>query len=97
MSNGRSEKRVSKTVRVEVCLVEDPTLKERTLTENVSAHGMRVLTEKKFRPKQEALVISTTEGVWSRARVVYCQLVAQNRFAVGLELSVRAAPWASPY
>jgi hypothetical protein len=77
--------------------VDEPTLKEKTLTENVSAHGVRVLTHLKFRPKQQAVVISTNEGVWSRAKVVYCQAVAENRFAVGLELTGRVEPWSTAY
>jgi hypothetical protein len=97
MSNGRSEKRIAKTVKVEVSLVDEPTLKENALTENVSAHGVRVLTYLRFRLKQQAVVISPNEGVWSRAKVVYCQAVAENRFAVGLELVGRVEPWSTAY
>ena len=97
MSNGRSERRIPKTVTVEVCLADDLTLKERALTENVSAHGVRVLTQRSMRPKQQAMIISLNDGVWSRAKVVYCQRAAENRFAVGLELSASVEPWASPY
>jgi hypothetical protein len=97
MSNGRSEKRISKTVKVEVRLVDEPTVEERTLTENVSAHGVRVLTQRRFRLKQQAVVTCPTEGVWSRAKVVYCQPAAENRFAVGMELSGRVESWASAY
>ncbi|HKV62225.1 MAG TPA: PilZ domain-containing protein [Candidatus Acidoferrum sp.] len=97
MSNGRSERRIPKTVSVEVCLADDVTFKERTLTENVSAHGVRVLTQQSMRPKQQAMVISPSEGVWSRAKVVYCQRAAENRFAVGLELFAIVDSWASPY
>jgi hypothetical protein len=97
MSNGRSEKRIAKTVSVEVCLVDAPTLKERTLTENVSAHGVRVLLQRSLQPRQQAVVISPNEGVWSRAKVVYCQRAAEDSFAVGLELSTRVEPWARAY
>ena len=97
MSNGRSEKRVVKAVRVEVSLVDEATHKEKTLTENVSAHGMRVLTQRRFRPKQQAVVISPSDGVWSRAKVIYCVAVAENRFAVGMELTGRVESWATAY
>jgi hypothetical protein len=97
MSSGRSEKRMLKSVRVEVCLLDDPTLKERTLTENVSGHGVRVLAKQKFPLKQQALVTCPSAGVWSRGKVVYCQRVAENRFALGLELSDRVELWAKPY
>jgi hypothetical protein len=97
MSNGRSEKRIFRTLSVEVYPVDDPTLKENTLTENVSARGVRVLMQQSLRPRQETLVVSQNEGVWSRAKVVYCQRVAENRFAVGLELSARVEPWDRAY
>jgi hypothetical protein len=97
MSNGRTEKRIAKTVIVEVYLPDNPTLKERAPTENVSAHGARVLTERKVEPGQFVLVNSPKEGVHSQAQIVYCRPVSTNRFAVGLELTSRAEPWARAY
>jgi len=97
MSNGRSEKRIAKTVRVEVCPLDDPSLKERTVTENVSAHGVRVFVRHNLQPLQQAVVASPNEGVRASARVVYCQRVGEKRFAVGLELSARVDSWSRPY
>ena len=97
MSNGRSEKRIARAVSVEVCLSDEPMLKERTLTENVSAHGARVLIGRKLRPGQHVLIGSPKEGVQSQAQIVYCQRVTESRFAVGLELSGRVELWARPY
>ncbi len=71
-------------------------LRERTQTENVSPHGVRVLAEQVWRPRERVLVISPKEGVRSRGQIVYCHCLAKSRFAVGLELSVRVEPWASP-
>jgi hypothetical protein len=98
MSNGRSERRIPKTVSVEVSLVDVcPTSKEKALTENVSAHGVRVLMQRSLLPKQETVVISLKESVWSRAKVIYCQRAAENRFAIGLELAAGVESWARPY
>jgi hypothetical protein len=97
MSNGRSEKRIARIVSVEVCLQDEAKLNERTLTENVSAHGARVLMEQKLQPGQRVLVNSTKEGVRLQARIIYCQRVPEGRFAVGLELSNRVELWAKPY
>jgi hypothetical protein len=71
--------------------------KEAALAENVSAHGVRVLLERKWQPGQWVLVSSPKEGVRSQAKIVYCQRVAENRFAVGLELSRRVELWTRPY
>ena len=72
-------------------------LKERTLTKNVSAHGARVLVERRLRPGQHVLVSSPKEGVQSQARIVYCERVAESMFAVGLALSSRVELWATAY
>jgi hypothetical protein len=97
MTNGRSERRIARTMRVEVCLQDNPELSEKMLTENVSAHGARVLVERKLQPGRRVLVRSPTEGVRSTARIVYCERVSEGRFAVGLELSGRLELWAKPY
>ena len=97
MSNGRSERRIAKTVKLEVSLLDNPKEKERTLTENVSAHGARVLMQRKLQPLQRAVVTSPNEGVWASASVVYCQRLSENSFAVGLELSSRVDSWSNPY
>jgi len=97
MSNGRSEKRMARTVSVEVCLQDEPRLNERMLTENVSAHGARVLMEQKLQSGQQVLVNSPKEGVRTQARIIYCQRVSERRFAVGLELSGRVEVWAKAY
>jgi hypothetical protein len=97
MSNGRSEKRIARIVSVEVCLQNEAKLNESTLTENVSAHGVRVLMEQKLRPGQRVLVNWAKEGIRLQARIIYCQRVSEGRFAVGLELSGRVELWAKAY
>jgi len=89
---GRIEKRIARAVTVEICPEDEGMPKERTLTENVSPHGARVLTEREWRPGQRVMVISPKEGVWARGQIVYCEHLAESRFAVGLELSVQVEP-----
>jgi hypothetical protein len=97
MSSGRSEKRIARTVHLEICLQNELKVNESTSTENVSAHGARVLVEQKLQPGQQVLVTSPREGVRSQARIVYCHRVATGTFAVGLELTGRVEPWAKAY
>ncbi len=94
---GRFEKRIARAVTIEVCPQNEPMLKERTLTENVSPHGARVLMQREWQPGQHVLLIFPKEGVRSRAQIVYCERVAQSRFAVGLELSEEVELWARHY
>lgn len=97
MSSGRSERRIAKTVKVEVRPLNEPALRETTLTENVSAHGVRILLQQKLAPLQEAVLTSLNDGARFPAKVVYCQRLGDNRFAVGLELSSRVESWARAY
>ena len=97
MSSGRSEKRIARTVSVEVCLQDEARLNERMLTENVSGHGARGFMKRKLQPGQEVLVSSSKEGVRLQARIVYCQRVSASSFAVGLELFGRVELWARSY
>ena len=94
---GRFEKRIVRAVTVEIRPEDEGMPKARTSTENVSPHGARVLMEREWRPGQQVIVISPKEGVRARGQIVYCQLLAKRRFAVGLELSVRVEPWAKSY
>lgn len=97
MSNGRSEKRIAKTVSVEIRLPDGPALKDRASTENVSAHGARLFMKERLKPGQAVVLVSLTEGVGCQAQIVYCQRISENRFAVGLELSGRVEAWARAY
>jgi prophage tail gpP-like protein len=94
---GRFEKRIARRVTIEIRPEDEGVPEGRTLTENVSAHGARVLMAREWRPGQQVVVISPKEGVWARGQIVYCQLLAESRFAVGLELSVRVESWARSY
>lgn len=78
-------------------LLDSPALKEQTLTESVSAHGARVLSKRKLEPLQQAVLTSPDEGVWTRAREVYCHRISESDFAVGLERSGRVDSWSKPY
>src|SRR6266403_633933 len=94
---GRYEKRIAKAVTVEIRPEDESMPKERTLTENVRPHGARVLMEREWRPGQQVMVICPREGVRARGQIVYCELLAESRFAVGLELSVRVESWGKSY
>jgi hypothetical protein len=96
-STGRHEKRIAKVVTVEIRPEDEGMPKERTLTENVSPHGARVLMEREWRPGLRVMVMSPNEGLWAMGQIVYCEVLAESRFAVGLELSVRVEPWAKSH
>jgi len=85
---GRFEKRVVRAVKVDIRLEGEGLPEEaKTLTENVSPRGARVLTDRKWRPGQRVLVAFLEEGIQSQAQIVYCERLQERKFAVGLELS----------
>jgi hypothetical protein len=83
---GRSDKRIAKEMPVGLALPHASQLREVAIAQNVSARGMRVATEHVWRPGDSVLLSSPESGVRTRARVVYCQPMENNKFAVGLEL-----------
>jgi len=97
MSNGRSEKRIVRSVSLKVSVPPEPKVGRRMLTENVSAHGARVVLEQRLQPGQEVMIDSPADGVRLQARIVYCQHLSAGKFAVGLELTGRVETWARPY
>ena len=78
--------------------LDESRLSERTVTENVSPRGARVVTEMVCAPGKHVLVTAPKEGVKSLARVVYCQRVdpESTKFVVGLQLVVRVEDWGNP-
>jgi hypothetical protein len=91
--SGRSEKRIARTVTVNISRLDEPSLKETACTENISPRGARVVTEREWQPGSLVLFISPKDGVRSEAQIVYCQHLGESRFAVGLELSARLEQW----
>ena len=86
LPTGRSDRRIPKAVAVELARPDASQIKETAIAQNVSARGMRIATEHVWRPGDSVVLSSPESGVRTRARVVYCQRIENNRFAVGLEL-----------
>jgi PAS domain S-box-containing protein len=91
----RSSGRVGKEMPVALGRSEQPEPKQNARSQNVSSSGMRLTTEAAWRPGEQALV-STKGGVWTEARIVYCEYLGSEKFAVGLELVKPAGNWANP-
>lgn len=94
--NGRYEKRTERTVTVEVLRLDESQLHVRTVTENVSPRGIRIVADCNCAAGKHVLVTAPEDGVKSLARVVYCQLLESTKFAIGLQLVVRAEEWGKP-
>lgn len=66
---------------------------ERTITDNISPHGVRVRSTCEWRRGEQAEIIPIKEGTPMRGEVVYCQKVENGRFFVGLKFASSRVPW----
>ena len=87
----RLETRIPKKVGLELSGPDE--LYEITLTENVSPHGARVLSKRRWSRNDCVLVKLPQEGCPSRARITYCQPFEGDEFATGLQFSVLVYDW----
>lgn len=89
MPTGRSEKRTPAELAVVLSRAHKKPFKERVVTENVSSHGLRVITKSMWLPGARILVSFAGENIDEQARVVYCQRITKGRFAVGIQFSTK--------
>jgi hypothetical protein len=89
----RLEDRAPVHVTVDLSGLDIHTVAEQGITENVSARGARVVTSKPWHPNDHVKVRSLLGSLRSRARVVYCQPLGKDSFAIGLELFVSVGEW----
>ncbi len=78
----RIQKRIPASVALQVSSATQPFITELAFAENVSLHGVRVVTERAWK-----------RSIQSRARVIYCHHLAKKRYAVGLELHSAVGTW----
>ena len=93
VSETRKAKRQSEKLLVLLSRVKEPWLTEAASTENVSSHGMRLLTDGLWKCDTNVIVQSSEYELWARAKVIYCQPFSDRTFAIGLELTTRTGGW----
>jgi hypothetical protein len=93
LREARKETRSPEKLQVLISKATDLLRIEPASTENVSLHGMRVLTERFWKRDTHLIVKSFDNELWGRGRVVYCQSLSNKTFAVGLELHARTGDW----
>src|SRR3979490_417358 len=92
--DGRLEKRLTMSVPVYLASLGEPRARERTVTENVSPHGARVISKRSWRPGEEALIAPSTGEFPQVGTVVYSRRKnGGGRFCLGVEFLDRAVKW----
>ncbi len=90
---GRSEKRSAAALAVMLTSSDPAFPTELTLTENISSRGARVVAKGLWRVN-DSLVIKSLEGdLYSEARIIYCQPIREDIYAIGLELIAPIGNW----
>ena len=93
LSDGRLEKRLATSVPVYLASLEEPHARERTVTQNISPHGARVVSKRSWRSGEEVLITPLTGEFPQVGRVIYCLPEKGDRFCVGVEFPDRTVKW----
>ena len=91
--DGRIEKRVPMAVPVDLVIAEETLFAERVVTVNVSPHGARVVTKRRWRAEERPWLASLTSYFRLQGSVVYCQPLTNGDFCVGLKFRGRFIDW----
>jgi len=92
-SSRRLENRSPLTIRVDLCSLDIRRPAQEALTENVSSHGARIVAHKPWKPNDRLDLRSLLGDFRARARVVYCQRLEADTFALGLQLIATTGQW----
>jgi len=92
--SGRMERRFP--IIVVVCLkrteCESTHGAERTYTDNISAHGVRVFSKHPQQPGDDVMITPIKEET-TCGRVVYCERLADDRYGIGVKFQDGHVTW----
>ena len=92
--NGRKEKRLPIIVVVRLTPVQQAEEGyERTYTDNLSAHGLRVHSRRCWTPGEQVEIIPVKEQTPVRGEVVYCQKIDNHSFVAGFKFPQSRLTW----
>jgi hypothetical protein len=89
----RLEERLPLTLRVDLCSLNVRVRAQEGVTENVSAHGARVVSSKPWKLNDRLNLWSAPNDFRARARVAYCAPLGTGSFAIGLQLLASSGEW----
>jgi hypothetical protein len=88
--SGRKEPRIAVKMFVNIYSEDNPST-EVAPTIDISCHGARVVSKRRWQPNQQVSVRSIRGDFYSRARVVHCQPYEDNSFVVGSKCIIQQA------
>jgi hypothetical protein len=96
--NGRMQKRLPIAIVVHLApgTQDDPVgVAELTYTENVSAHGVCMVSRRAWRPGERVRVTSFKEHIELSGKVVHCRKCGADRYAIGLTFPEQEVTWST--
>jgi PilZ domain-containing protein len=91
--DGRNEKRVPMAVPVCLVVTEKLLVADQAMTVNVSPHGARVLTKRRWQPEEQPRLASSSGEPRTQAKIVYCEPLTDGHFCVGLQFLSPITDW----
>ena len=93
--SGRMEKRIPIAIVVRLTHAQDQPASEPelTYTDNVSAHGARVVSGRPWQIGEVAQVTSLKDEITISGKVAYCLMLPDNRYFIGLNFQDRRVTW----
>ncbi|HKW65142.1 MAG TPA: PilZ domain-containing protein [Candidatus Acidoferrum sp.] len=93
--SGREERRLPIMMEINLAPAGRATAerRERTFTDNISPHGLRVQSASSWQMGEQAEVTPMKGEIAMLGEVVYCQRVRDNRFFLGLKFRDKHIPW----
>ncbi|PYU76691.1 MAG: hypothetical protein DMG49_00980 [Acidobacteria bacterium] len=91
--DARIEKRDPLPVQVYLASLEEPRARERTVTEDVSPHGARVLSSRYWQQGEVPLLTLLIGKYPKHARVVYCIPQPNGGYCVGIKFEGSTFKW----
>jgi hypothetical protein len=94
--SGRTEKRLPIIVVVRLARAEPSGAQkeERTFTDNISSRGARVFSTRPWQLGDAVQLTPRNEGL-ALGKVVYCQMLPDNRYAIGVKFQDRQVAWSA--
>jgi len=84
---------IAMVVNLAPALAQSSSVAEMTYTNNVSAHGACVVSNRQWQPGEIAEITSLLDQIAMRGKVVYCRKCDEDRYAVGLSFQNCAVIW----
>lgn len=93
--NGREERRLPIMMEVNLARAKSANGegRERTFTDNISPHGIRLQSTSVWRMGEQAEVTPRKGEAAMLGEVVYCQRVRNDQFFIGLKFQDKNIPW----